>query len=67
MTVSMAGLAGAPLTSDGRFNKAQRQQRRLGGASLYQELGDPEVVHAAVAVDLPLMADHQVSAAPIEN
>ena len=34
---------------------------------LYQELGDPEVVHAAVAVGLPLMADNQVSGASIEN
>jgi len=56
-----------PLGSDGRFIKEQRQQSRLGGALLYQELGDPEVVHAAVAVGLPLMADHQVSGAPIED
>jgi hypothetical protein len=56
-----------PLGSDGRFIKKQRQQSRLGGGLLYQELGDSEVVHAAVAVGLPLMADHQVSGAPIEN
>src|SRR5258706_3769665 len=56
-----------PLGSDGRFIEKQRQQSRLGGALLYQKLGHPEVVHAAVAVGLPLMADRPVSGAPIEN